>query len=186
MWLLEGSPKLGRLGRVAGTRELIITSTPYVIAYRLLDLEIEILRVIHSPMRWPRAFLGVRLRRSLLVTIIYDKGVLFAVSCGSMLVDPPHMVVDLGSSSLFSGKTIRMQGVTRMAKKGSIRGNQDGAGGRNDTYSIWGRGNVSRVQLVREVKSGKHPDFTTATTGNWEHVRSKPDRSVDNNINGPN
>jgi len=54
--LLESSPKLGRAGRVKGTRELIVSSTRYIIAYRLLDQEIEILRVIHSAMRWPSHF----------------------------------------------------------------------------------------------------------------------------------
>jgi len=46
-------PELGRPGRRAGTRELIIARTPYIVAYRLNAEAIEILRVVHSRQRWP-------------------------------------------------------------------------------------------------------------------------------------
>lgn len=39
----------------------------------------------------------------------------------------------------------------------SINGN-GGKNGGNDSYTITGRGEVSRKTLVREVKEGKHPD----------------------------
>ncbi|MGH7154985.1 MAG: type II toxin-antitoxin system RelE/ParE family toxin [Acetobacteraceae bacterium] len=46
-------PEIGRPGRRTGTRELIISQTPYIAAYRV-DVElIEILRVLHSRRRWP-------------------------------------------------------------------------------------------------------------------------------------
>jgi toxin ParE1/3/4 len=45
---LGSFPALGRSGRVAGTRELVIAGTPYVIPYRIRDERIELLRVIHS------------------------------------------------------------------------------------------------------------------------------------------
>ena len=48
-------PGLGRPGRVAGTRELVIARTPYIVAYmvdRRLDAVI-ILRVLHGARRWP-------------------------------------------------------------------------------------------------------------------------------------
>ncbi len=46
-------PNIGRPGRVAGTRELVVRNTPYVIPYRIRDEAIEILRVYHSARRWP-------------------------------------------------------------------------------------------------------------------------------------
>lgn len=48
-------PELGRIGRIAGTRELVIAGTPFLIIYRIRDKpqQIEILRVIHGAQRWP-------------------------------------------------------------------------------------------------------------------------------------
>lgn len=46
-------PAAGRNGRVAGTRELVVAGTPYVVPYRIRDERIEVLRVIHSARRWP-------------------------------------------------------------------------------------------------------------------------------------
>jgi toxin ParE1/3/4 len=47
-------PQMGRTGRVAGSRELVIT--PYVIAYRSRKSIIEILGIIHGARRWPDSF----------------------------------------------------------------------------------------------------------------------------------
>jgi toxin ParE1/3/4 len=49
-------PLAGRAGRVRGTRELAVARTPYVIAYRICQDEIQILAVIHGAQRWPAAF----------------------------------------------------------------------------------------------------------------------------------
>ena len=46
-------PELGRPGRRAGTRELVVSRTPYVVAYRLRGGVIEVLRVLHGRQRWP-------------------------------------------------------------------------------------------------------------------------------------
>jgi toxin ParE1/3/4 len=46
-------PLLGRAGRVAGTRELIIANAPYIVAYRIIEDRIRILAVIHTARRWP-------------------------------------------------------------------------------------------------------------------------------------
>lgn len=46
-------PKSGRLGRVEGTRELVITRTPYIVAYRIIGDTVRILRVLHSSQQWP-------------------------------------------------------------------------------------------------------------------------------------
>jgi toxin ParE1/3/4 len=47
-------PKTGRPGRVAGTRELVITGTPYIAAYVEFPDRIRILRLLHGAQVWPR------------------------------------------------------------------------------------------------------------------------------------
>ena len=51
--LLSGHPALGRAGRVLGTRELVIGSLPYIVAYRVRDEAVELLRVLHASRRCP-------------------------------------------------------------------------------------------------------------------------------------
>jgi toxin ParE1/3/4 len=51
--LLAAHPGLGRAGRVPGTRELVVTGTPYIVPYRVHGQCIEILRVFHGRRRWP-------------------------------------------------------------------------------------------------------------------------------------
>jgi len=50
---LTEHPNMGRIGRVAGTRELIVGGTPWVIIYRLGADAVEIIRVLHGVQRWP-------------------------------------------------------------------------------------------------------------------------------------
>jgi addiction module RelE/StbE family toxin len=50
---LGNLPNIGRPGRVAGTRELPITGTPYVIPYRVRGDRIEVLAVFHGRRKWP-------------------------------------------------------------------------------------------------------------------------------------
>jgi toxin ParE1/3/4 len=52
---LVENPSMGRPGRVPGTRELVITRTPYVVPYRVRGDAIEILRVYHGARLWPDA-----------------------------------------------------------------------------------------------------------------------------------
>jgi toxin ParE1/3/4 len=51
--LLPKHPAIGRAGRVLGTRELVIGHLPYIIAYRVRDKDLEILRVLHTSRSWP-------------------------------------------------------------------------------------------------------------------------------------
>jgi|1186.fasta_scaffold184649_3 toxin ParE1/3/4 len=46
-------PQRGRPGRVAGTRELVVPHTPFIIAYRPTEPRPDILAVIHSARLWP-------------------------------------------------------------------------------------------------------------------------------------
>ena len=47
-------PEMGRMGRVRGTRELVIA--PYVVAYRIHRKAIEIVAILHGARRWPDRF----------------------------------------------------------------------------------------------------------------------------------
>jgi toxin ParE1/3/4 len=49
-------PVRGRPGRRRGTRELVISGTPYIVAYRVRESTIVILAIIHGARRWPRKF----------------------------------------------------------------------------------------------------------------------------------
>jgi addiction module RelE/StbE family toxin len=46
-------PSVGRPGRIAGTRELVVPGTPYVIPYRLRGDRLEIIAVFRGRQRWP-------------------------------------------------------------------------------------------------------------------------------------
>ncbi|WP_084479989.1 type II toxin-antitoxin system RelE/ParE family toxin [Brucella pseudogrignonensis] len=46
-------PASGRVGRIAGTRELVINGTPYVVAYAVTQSAVRILRVLHGAREWP-------------------------------------------------------------------------------------------------------------------------------------
>ena len=51
--LIPNNPRIGRAGRVPGTRELVIPRSPYIVPYRLQRMTIQILRVYHGARRWP-------------------------------------------------------------------------------------------------------------------------------------
>ena len=51
--LLPTNPAIGRPGRVLGTRELVVGHLPYILAYRVRDDAVEILRVLHTSRAWP-------------------------------------------------------------------------------------------------------------------------------------
>lgn len=52
--LLDDSPRMGRAGRVDGTRELV-AHPHYVIVYHVTGkpLQVEVLRVLHTSQQWP-------------------------------------------------------------------------------------------------------------------------------------
>lgn len=54
--LLADSLHLGRAGRVAGTREMVIPETSYIVPYRVVHEWLQILRVYHTARRWPKDF----------------------------------------------------------------------------------------------------------------------------------
>lgn len=48
---LKDYPASGRAGRVGGTRELVLSSKPFIVPYRVRNNVIEILRVFHTSRR---------------------------------------------------------------------------------------------------------------------------------------
>ena len=53
---LADQPEVGRPGRVAGTRELVVTGTPFILPYRVNRDCVEILSVFHGARKWPESF----------------------------------------------------------------------------------------------------------------------------------
>lgn len=53
---LEVYPKIGRIGRVRGTYELVIHDIPYIVPYRIKNNEVQILSVYHTSRKWPESF----------------------------------------------------------------------------------------------------------------------------------
>jgi len=54
--VLSNNPEMGRMGRVEGTRELVLTGTRYILPYRVKDQQIQILAVLHTARQWPNNF----------------------------------------------------------------------------------------------------------------------------------
>jgi plasmid stabilization system protein ParE len=46
-------PVMRRSGRIEGTRELVISGTPYIATYGVDGETIRILRVLHGAQQWP-------------------------------------------------------------------------------------------------------------------------------------
>jgi plasmid stabilization system protein ParE len=53
---LEAFPMSGRVGRVRGTRELVVANTPFIAAHTIQKARIVILAVYHGAQRWPEVF----------------------------------------------------------------------------------------------------------------------------------
>ena len=49
-------PMSGRPGRVLGTRELVISNSPFVVAYSIEKERIAILALYHGAQQWPEVF----------------------------------------------------------------------------------------------------------------------------------
>lgn len=48
-------PRMGRVGRVERTRELVVSGTPYLAVYRLRE-RVEIVTIFHASRKWPDSF----------------------------------------------------------------------------------------------------------------------------------
>jgi toxin ParE1/3/4 len=52
--ILATQPQMGRPGRLTGTRELVISGTPYIVPYRVIRERLELLAIFDERRRWPR------------------------------------------------------------------------------------------------------------------------------------
>lgn len=50
---LAAHPHIGRSGRIVGTRELVVSGTPYIVPYRIKDERLELIAVFHGRQKWP-------------------------------------------------------------------------------------------------------------------------------------
>ena len=53
---LDRFPLSGKPGRVDGTRELVVPSTSYIVAYRIHHEAVHVLAIMHGAQRWPAFF----------------------------------------------------------------------------------------------------------------------------------
>ncbi len=65
----------------------------------------------------------------------------------------------------------------------TIKGRNDGPGGRNEHYDVGGRPNVPRRNVVAEIKRGEHPDAHVVKVNGREYARDNPDASTKDNVN---
>ncbi|WP_448247287.1 DUF3892 domain-containing protein [Thalassotalea agariperforans] len=70
-----------------------------------------------------------------------------------------------------------------MAQGSSINGNGSGSGSGNDSYTIKGRGVVSRPKIVKEVLAGKHPDTHIYSRNGMKYARNNRNCNLPDNIN---
>ena len=49
-------PMSGRPGRVTDTRELVVSNTPFIVAYTIKKERIVILAIYHGAQQWPESF----------------------------------------------------------------------------------------------------------------------------------
>ncbi|MBE7565739.1 type II toxin-antitoxin system RelE/ParE family toxin [Acidithiobacillus sp. HP-11] len=49
-------PKMGRAGRLLGTRELVVSGTPFIVVYRVQEEvgEVQVIRFLHGAQQWPK------------------------------------------------------------------------------------------------------------------------------------
>jgi len=53
---LAAFPMSGRAGRVPGTRELVISNSPFIAAYAIDKADIVVLAIYHGAQHWPASF----------------------------------------------------------------------------------------------------------------------------------
>jgi len=53
---LSTFPSIGRPGRIDGTRELVVSGTPYIVPYRIRPDRVELIAVLHGAQQWPDSF----------------------------------------------------------------------------------------------------------------------------------
>ena len=54
--VLAAHPHTGRAGRVSGTRELVVSATPFIVPYRIRGEDVELLAMLHGAHQGPENF----------------------------------------------------------------------------------------------------------------------------------
>jgi toxin ParE1/3/4 len=49
-------PYSGRIGRAEGTREITVSGTSYLVAYRIVEKTVHVLAILHGAQDWPESF----------------------------------------------------------------------------------------------------------------------------------
>jgi addiction module RelE/StbE family toxin len=49
-------PYSSRIGRIEGTREITVSGTSFLVAYRIVDNMIHVLAILHGAQEWPESF----------------------------------------------------------------------------------------------------------------------------------
>ena len=49
-------PNSGRIGRTKGTREITVSGTSYLVAYKIVENMIHVLAILHGAQEWPESF----------------------------------------------------------------------------------------------------------------------------------
>jgi len=55
---LAAHPLMGRVGRIDGTRELVVADLPFIIAYRVTETTVDVLAIRHGRRAWPERMGG--------------------------------------------------------------------------------------------------------------------------------
>ena len=50
---LRAFPRLGRVGLVENTRELVFAPWPYIAVYEIIEDQVQVLRIRHAAQDWP-------------------------------------------------------------------------------------------------------------------------------------
>lgn len=50
--MLQKFPRMGRIGRVSDTFELVVHSS-YMVVYEIVEMQVRILNIVHTTRQWP-------------------------------------------------------------------------------------------------------------------------------------
>ena len=53
VFALRTFPQRGRSGKKAGTRELVVQSSPYIVIYQVSSDVVYVARILHGAQKWP-------------------------------------------------------------------------------------------------------------------------------------
>ncbi|MGI9016714.1 MAG: type II toxin-antitoxin system RelE/ParE family toxin [Euzebya sp.] len=147
---LANHPAMARPGRVAGTRELVVLGTPYVVVYRIEANAVVIMRILHgvvpSTGRVASCRLSLRSASSLLARV--SKG----SSSGPTARSPSRAIIAGGMQSLLLAILLPDQGLHASARQAAARaGRRTSSDPRRPSTRSPARGSVRPVEARERV-----------------------------------